>query len=317
MIDVAKEVLAAEARIRPHVRETPVEESPGLSRRTGARVFLKLESYQLTGSFKLRGAMNKLLALDPEARRRGVVAASSGNHGAAIAHGVKALGGRGVVFLPEDASPAKVEAIRALGGEVRVEGEDCVLAEAAARRYGERHGLTYVSPYNDPQVIGGQGTVGVELARQMETIDTVVVALGGGGLISGVAGYLKSLDPRVEVVACSPEHSAVMAESVAAGEILDLESQPTLSDGTAGGVEAGAITFELCRALVDRYVQLSETEIRDATRWVIEHHHALVEGAAGVAVAGCLREKERLAGRDVAIVLCGANISLATLGEIL
>ncbi len=321
MIDVAQEVLAAEARIRPHIRETPVEESPVLGRTSGARVFLKLENFQLTGSFKLRGAMSKLLALTPEQRQRGVVAASSGNFGAAVAHGVRTLGIRGVVFVPEDASPAKVDAIRERGVEVHQEAGDCVLAEAQARRFGEEHGLTYLSPYNDPQVVGGQGTIGVELARQLEGVDAVYIALGGGGLISGIAGYLKSIDDSIEIVACSPIHSKVMHESVAAGRILDLESQPTLSDGTAGGVEPGAITLDLCQRLVDRYLLVSEDDIRNAMRLIIGHHHVMIEGAAGVAVAGFLQDAERLgeqlADRRVAIILCGANIALPTLREVL
>ncbi len=317
MIDVAREVLAAEPRIRPHVRETPVEASLELSRRTGADVFFKLENLQITGSFKLRGAMNKLLSLGRSERRRGVAAASSGNHGAAVCHGARILDSRAVIFVPEDTSPAKVEAIRALGGEVRVEGADCVVAEAAARFYGHQHGLTYVSPYNDPQVIAGQGTVGLEMARQLEALDTVYVALGGGGLISGIAGYLKSLAPDLEVVACSPESSSVMADSVRAGRILDQDSKPTLSDGTAGGVEPGAITFELCRSLVDRYLKVTEDEIRDAMRLIIGRHHLLVEGAAAVPVAALLEDRDRLAGRRVAAVLCGANVALETLRAIL
>ena len=317
MIDLVQETLDADARIRPHVRETPVEESIVLSRLAGASVALKLEGYQRTGSFKVRGAMNKLLSLAAEERDRGVVAASSGNHGAAVAYGVRALGTRGVIFVPEDASPTKVEAIEALGAAVRREGADCVVSEALARRYAAEHGLTYLSPYNDPLVIAGQGTLGVELARQLEAVDTVYMALGGGGLTSGVAGYLKSLDERTQIVACSPRRSKVMHESIRAGQILDLESQPTLSDGTAGGVEAGSITFELCRRLVDRYLVVTEDEIREAMRIVIGHHHVLVEGAAGVAVAGFLQEKEQLRGRRIAIVLCGANIALDTLRQVL
>ena len=322
MIDVAREVLAAEERIRPHVRETPVELSHVLGELGGARVWLKLENLQATGSFKLRGATSKLLSLGALERARGVVAASSGNHGLGVAHALRAAGGRGVVFVPEGASPTKVEAIRAYGVEVREVRGDPVRAERAARRWAEEEGLVYVSPYNDPAVVGGQGTVGVELARQLGRIDAVFVALGGGGLISGVAGYLRSLGETVlgrglEVVACSPESSPVMHESVRAGRILELDSAPTLSDGTAGGVEEGAITFELCRRLVDRFVLVSEEEIAAAMRLVIGRHHTLIEGAAGAAVAGYLKAKERYRGRNVAIVLCGANVSLETLRRVL
>ena len=317
MNDLAPAILEAEARIRPYVRETPVESSPLLGSMGDARVVLKLESYQLTGSFKLRGAMNKLLSLTPAERERGVVAASSGNHGAAVAYGVQALGTRGVVFVPEDAAATKIEAIRALGAEVRQGGADCVVSEAAARRYAKEHELSYLSPYNDPAVVAGQGTVGVELARQTEGLETVYIALGGGGLTSGVAGYLKSLDPGVKIVVCSPERSKVMHESLLAGRILDLDSQPTLSDGTAGGVEEGAITFDLCRRLVDRSLVVSEDEIREAMRLMVGRHHVLVEGAAGVAVAGFLQDRERASGSRAAIILCGANVALETLREVL
>ncbi len=317
MIDVASEVLAAEQRIRPYVRETPVEDSAELSRAAGGHVFLKLENLQLTGSFKLRGAINKLLSLSEEERRRGVVAASSGNHGAAVAHGARILGSRVVVYVPEDASPAKIEAIETLGAEIRRQPGDAVHAETAARRYADDEGLTYLSPYNDLRVVGGQGTVGVELARQLEWIDAVYVALGGGGLISGIAGYLKSLAPGVEVVACSPANSSVMADSVRAGRILEQESLPTLSDGTAGGVEQDAITFELCRTLVDRYLEVSETETRDAMRLVIGRHHTLIEGAAAVPVAALLKDEKPLAGRHAAVVLCGANVTLETLRAVI
>jgi threonine dehydratase len=177
--------------------------------------------------------------------------------------------------------------------------------------------MTYVSPYNDPKVIGGQGTIGLELERQMENVDAVFVSLGGGGLAGGIGGYLKSTGKRVKVVACSPENSPVMHESLRAGRIVERESKPTLSDGTAGGVERGAITFDLCREVVDESVLVSEEEIRQAVRIVIERHRLLVEGAAGVAVAGLLKQQRRLAGSDVAVVLCGANIDIAVLRTIL
>ena len=315
--NVEEEVLAAEARIRSYVRETPVEDSPTLSRRGGCRAVLKLENYQVTGSFKVRGALNKVLSLTAEERAGGVVAASSGNHGAALAYAQQALGCRATIVVPEDASPTKVEAIRARGAEVVVHGSDCVIAETWARQEARRRGVPYVSPYNDARVVGGQGTIGLELDRQLERIDTVYVAVGGGGLISGIAGYLKRRRGDLEVVGCSPASSAVMYESLRAGRILDLESRPTLSDGTAGGVEGGALTFELCREHVDRFVLVSEEEIARAMRLVIEHHHMLIEGAAGVPVAAFLRDRDRHAGKHVVLVLCGANVGLDVLRRVL
>lgn len=317
MLDVRAEVEAAEARIREHIVTTPLEHSPFLSEATGANVYCKLENRQHTGSFKLRGALNKILSLGEEERERGVVAASTGNHGAAVAYALGRLGTSGAVYVPEGSDPSKLDAARKLGAEIRVFGKDCTDAEREARRYAQEHGLAYVSPYNDARVVGGQGTVGLELAAQLETIDAVFVALGGGGLISGIAGYLKHDHPDVKVIGCSPENSAIMIESIRAGEILDKPSLPTLSDGTAGGVEAGAITFELCRALVDGLVTVTEEEIAAALRDFVRAHDMVIEGAAAVAVASLVKERERYRGHNVVVVICGENIAAATLEEVL
>jgi threonine dehydratase len=316
-MNIHAEVTQAAKRIGSYIRETPLISSILLGDDQGGGVFLKLENLQHTGSFKVRGALNKLLTLTPEQRAQGIVTASSGNHGAAVAYGLRLLGTRGLIFVPEHASPAKVELIRRLGAEVRQHGADSVVAEDYARGYAERHGLIYISPYNDPQVVAGQGTIGAELARQLDRIDAVFVAVGGGGLIAGIAGYLKVARPGLTVVGCLPEASPVMAESVRAGRIVEMESGPTLSDGTAGGIEAGAITFDMCRALVDDYVLVDEEEIAAAIRTVIEAEHMLIEGAAGVAVAAYRKRQADFRGKNVAIVLCGANISLQTLKSIL
>jgi threonine dehydratase len=316
-MDYQREVEVAAERIAGRVRSTPVERSPILAGAGTGNVWLKLENLQLTGSFKLRGATNKILSLSEEARRRGVVAASSGNHGAAVACAAAATGCRSLVFVPETAARSKLAAIRAWGAEVRTHGDDCVLAELEARRYATAERMTYVSPYNDPRVIAGQGTLGAELADQLSGLDAIFIALGGGGLIAGVGGYLKTVWPEIRVIACSPARSAVMHASLEAGRIVEMESSPTLSDGTAGGVEPGAITFELCREIVDESVLVDEEEIRTAVRLIVGHHHTLVEGAAGVAVAGYLANRDRFAEMDVAIVLCGANIDARVLGEIL
>jgi len=223
----------------------------------------------------------------------------------------------GLVFVTEGANPAKVRNIERFDVEVRSHGRDCVETEAHARAHAERRGMTYVSPYNDPRVVAGQGSVGVELARQLDTIDTVFVALGGGGLIGGIASILKSVHPEVQIVGCSPENSCVMIESVRAGKILDVPSSPTLSDGTAGGVEAGSITFDLCRDLVDEFVTVTEDEIAGALRECLDAHHMLIEGAAAVPLAAWTKIGSRFAGRHAVVVLCGANIDLDTLRSVL
>jgi threonine dehydratase len=316
-MDIAKEVIAAEIRIRPYIRKTILEYSPYYSRLTEAIVHFKLENLQHTGSFKLRGAMNKMLSLSPAQRDRGVVTASTGNHGAAVAYGLGKLGGRAIVFVPENASPGKLKVVEDLGAEVHHFGDDTADTEAYARKFAEHNGFSYIPPYNDLQVIGGQGTIAVELVNELNNIDTVFVALGGGGLISGIAGYLKSSHPGMEIIGCSPQNSQVMIKSVEAGQILDLPSLPTISDGTAGGIEPGAVTFELCREWVDDYVTVTEDEIKENLREFLQLQHMLIEGSAAVAVAAMVKRRDRLAGKNVVVIICGANISLETLKTIL
>ena len=316
-MNITQEVIAAEVRIRPHIRETILDYSPYYSNLTGAKVYFKLENLQYTGSFKVRGAMNKVLSLTQAERDRGVVTASTGNHGAATAFSLGKFDAAGIVFVPQNASSGKVQSIERLGAEVRHYGDDGAVTEAHARQYARDHGMTYISPYNDPQVIGGQGTIAVELAGQLDKIDVVLAALGGGGLISGIAGHLKSIHPEVKIIGCSPINSQVMIESVKAGKILDLPSRPTLSDGTAGGVEPDSITFELCRDLVDEYETVTETEIEAGLRQYLQIHHILIEGSAAVAAAACVKQGGRWAGKNVVVILCGANINLETLKGIL
>ncbi|MFZ4847739.1 MAG: threonine/serine dehydratase [Caldilinea sp.] len=319
-LDLFPAILAAAQRIRPFVRATPLEESLALSEAGGDRVLLKLENFQHTGSFKVRGAFNKLLALPPEVLARGVVAASSGNHGAAVAYALHKLRAPGLVFVPEQTAATKLAAIRRFGSAVCLCGQDTVVAEISARAYAAEEGLVYLSPYNDWEVVAGQGTLGAEIAHDLPAVETIYVTVGGGGLVGGIAGWFKAgpaTRPPVRIVGCQPTHSPVMAASVRAGQILELESLPTLSDGSAGGIEPGALTFALCQQWVDDWIQVDEGEIAAAVRLVAATHHQLIEGAAGVAVAAYLKDPERRQGRQVAIVLCGANLDLETLKAIL
>jgi len=280
-------------------------------------LLVKPESLQPTGSFKLRGAYTAIMASEQAARQHGVVAHSSGNHGHAVAYAAALLGVRAVVVVPRTAPKVKTDAIEYYGAElVRVE-PTLAARVAATGELADRHGYVPIPPFDDRAVIAGQGTVGLEIAADCPQVGLVLVPVSGGGLISGIAGCLKEMGRRVDVVACSPENSAVMHHSVRAGRIVEMESKPTLSDGTAGAVEPEAVTLDLCRRYVDRYVLISEDEIREAMRLVIDHHHTLVEGAAGVAVAGYLKEKDRYADHKVVIVLCGGNISRERLKEVL
>ncbi|MBN1272885.1 MAG: threonine/serine dehydratase [Candidatus Aminicenantes bacterium] len=317
MIDVTKEVLEAEERIRKHIVETPLIASSFLGSKKNCRVFLKLENLQRTFSFKFRGAANKILSLDQEVLSRGVVTASSGNHGAAFAALVGQRNLRGVLFLPKSASETKVDTLRGFNVELRFHGEDCLETEIFARRYASENGLAYIPPYNDPKTIGGQGTIGIELDRQMKECDVVYVPVGGGGLISGLAGYLKSVRPLVHIIGCQPENSAVMYESIKAGKILSIPSKPTLSDGTAGGIELGSVTFDFCRRYVDDFILVNEEEIKNAVKLMIDKHSLLIEGAAALSVASFLKDRSDLTGNTVALIITGSKISLPDLQKIL
>lgn len=246
-----------------------------------------------------------------------MITASTGNHGAAVAFAAGQLELPARVVVPEHVDAVKVENIRALGGQVLIHGHDSAVAEQYARALAAAEGCPFVSPYNDLLVAAGQGTLGVELMDQLPGIEAVFIALGGGGLLAGVAAWLKSVQPRVRIIACSPERSAVMIASLRAGHLLELDSYPTLSDGTAGGVEPGAMTFDWCRELADELVTVTEEEIAGAMRRTHAVHGLKVEGAAGVAIAAFLRQAVRWQGRRVAAIVCGGNVNPATFASVL
>ena len=311
---IAGAAVEVHRRIAPYARTTPVEllSAPGAA----ARVFAKCENMQVTGSFKVRGALS---ALTEDPTTRSVVTASTGNHGAAVAYAGHQLGIGVTVFAPESADHSKLSAIKRWGATVELVAGDPINAELAGRTAAKSH-APYISPYNHPSVIAGQATIGLELISQLGQVDMLVASVGGGGLISGIASVLRAHNPSLCVVGAAPANSAVMMESVAAGELLDLQSRPTLSDGTAGGVEAGTITFPLCRELVDTWVRVDETQIRSSLATYIGRHHQLIEGAAAVALAAIEHPSvsRRIEGdTTVAVILCGANIARATLRQVL
>lgn len=311
--DISGKVEDASERIRSLVRLTPVIRSEELSAGAGSDVFLKAENLQLTGSFKLRGALNKILILK-ESGHRSLVTASSGNHALAVARALRVTGMGGRIFLPRSVAPVKLARLRETSAHLELRGEDCIEAEEAARLWAERRSLPYVSPYNDLEIVAGQGTLALELASQIPDLATVIVAVGGGGLVSGVAAALKQLRPSLRVVACSPRNSCVMYESLQRGRIVRMASQETLSDGTAGAIEEDTLTFPLCQSLIDDFVLVTEAEIEQGIRFVLEQHRMVIEGAAGVAVAA-LRRLGTLNGSSV-VVLCGGNLDRQLLLQI-
>jgi threonine dehydratase len=312
---IAARSLQVAPRLREHLPVTPLVPFGAFGEELGAEVLVKCEHLQRTGSFKARGSMAKILTLTPEQRERGVVTASTGNHGLGVANALTTLGGRGIVYVPENASVTKVAAIRRFGIEVRRQGTDSGALELLGRAYAAENGLTYVPPYNDPDIIAGQGTVGVEILEQLEgqRLDAVFVAVGGGGLMSGIASVLKQHRPEIRIYGASPVRDAGMVASIEAGEVVAIDAQETLSDGTAGNVEPGSITFELCRSLVDDWILVSEDAISAALRMVIDTEHQLIEGSAAMAFAAARARRAELEGQRIAIVSCGANISAGTL----
>jgi len=312
-----QDIIEAGSRIRPLVRETPVDYSLHLSRLGDANVYLKLEHLQHTGSFKLRGATNKILSLNEEQLRRGVVAASTGNHGMGVCYAARHLGTTATIYLPQNIPEKKLSKIKTLGGTLVICNDNCLDAESKARVAANESGQVFISPYNDLQVIAGQGTIGLELARQLDRIDAVFVAVGGGGLIAGIAAYLKSASPHTRVIGCWPENSRALYECLRAGRIIEVPEEPTISESTAGGVEEGSVTLHLCQQLIDDYALVSEAEIREAMRLIFDKERWVIEGSAGVAVAAYLKERERYAGQNVAIILCGRNVSSKKLTGIL
>ena len=308
-VDFPTRVREAYERIRADVRRTPVEFSAGLSRETGAVVHLKWECDQTTGSFKLRGALNKLRSLPDEERRRGVVSASTGNHGLAIGHAASQEGVGLKLFLPETVAEVKRKRLEAMGVDIEVRGASCDRAEALARESAERTGRVFVSPYNDWDIVFGAGTVGLEIDGDLPRFDDVLVPVGGGGLVAGIAGYLKAVRPSARVVGVEPETSAFMAASIAAGRLVEIEERETIADAVAGGIEPGSITFPLCRDLLDAIEVVPERLISRGLGLVRALHGRVVEGAGALPLAALLKEPEKWAGRTVVAVVSGGNIS--------
>lgn len=277
-----------------------------------------MESEQYTGSFKARGSLNKLMWLRETNENFFPITASTGNHGLGFARALDLLGIEGRVYLPETAVESKIEAIKTYEVELVFYGDDPYKTEMHAKKLaGKNRKWIYVSPYNDPQVIGGQGTIGIEILEDLNAPDNLLVTVGGGGLISGIATYIKRHLPDIRIVGCQPENSPEMCVSVRAGSYKEIESKPTLSDGSAGGFERDSITFDICKNLADEFILVSEDEIKNAIRFMADKHKKLVEGAAAVAVASFIKEADRYSGQKTVIVICGGNISYEDLKLIL
>lgn len=304
---------AAHERIRSSIVNTPLERVPWLASGIPVDVYFKREDLQHTGSFKLRGATNKILSLSPSQSAAGVIAASNGNHGMGVAAAAKRAGIAAEVYVSSHVSPGKARKIEELGARIHRAGSDPLEAELAARAAASQSGKVFISPYNDLEVIAGQGTIAVELESQTLLLDAVFAAVGGGGLIAGIGAFLKSVSPHTKIVGCWPENSRVLYESLKAGRIVDFPEQPTLSESTAGGLESDSVTLKICENAIDDCVLVTEEEILSAMRLVRETNGWLMEGAAAVALAAFLKQAAHFVGKTVAVVICGGNVSAEVL----
>lgn len=309
MVEVTlKDIDQARTRIGGIARRTPLEYSRWLSRESGRDMSLKLECLQVTGSFKLRGAMSKLSRLNDEQRSRGVLTVSAGNHGLAVAHCAEALGINATIVVPESASRAKVEAIRRYPVTLIERGASYDDAERAARVMERETSATFVSPYNDPDVIAGQGTIAREILEDAPDLDAIIVPVGGGGLIAGVAIAAKALKPNIRVYGVEPEASPTMTEALRAGRVIEIEEQATIADGLAGNIEPGSITFPIVRTLVDGIILVSEDAIRNAIFRVAREDHLMIEGSAAAGVAALA--DPAIQSQRIAAIITGRNITL-------
>ncbi|KOC16491.1 threonine dehydratase [Aspergillus flavus AF70] len=302
--ETAASAVQARNRIRSHIYQTPLIPSRVQGKSNNTRVLFKAENFQLTGSFKIRGAMSKMSGQPANGR---LITASSGNHGIGAACAAQALSKDLTVVLPESVVPAKLEKIKSYGVNVILHGAETGLAEQYAQRLAASESYTYISPYNDPDIVAGQGTIGLEILEQCEEVDNIFVAMGGGGLISGIGAVAKAFSPRTKIYGVSAVNSKALAESMAAGHVVETEHRDTLADAVAGGIDTDTITLPLAMSVVDHVVECDEDEIKAAMKTMAFDENMNVEGSAALALAGFSKVAGQLANQTSVIVLCGAN----------
>ncbi|HZP48402.1 MAG TPA: threonine/serine dehydratase [Vicinamibacterales bacterium] len=311
------DVYEARRRIAPYIRRTPLVESPWASDAARARVWLKLESLQRTNAFKARGAFNAVLARRERGRIDRIVTASAGNHGRALADAAAVFGVPLVVFTPNDAPAAKLDAIRRCGADLRADAPDYDEAERRAKAFARDSGAEFISPYNDADVIAGAATVAVEMFEDAPELDTFVVPIGGGGLVSGVARVVKAIDPSRAVIGVELEASHPFHASIAAGRLVEIVAGPTLADGLGGNPDPETMTWPYIQQAVDRIALVSERQLRDAIAGLVAHEHVVAEGAGAASVAALVSNPIDVAGRRVGAIVTGANIDRARLADVL
>ena len=311
-----EDVEDARARIRPFISETPFAHSVSLSQATRSKIYLKLENLQMTGSYKERGALNRLDRLTPEEARRGVIAFSAGNHAQGLAYHAHRLGVAATIVMPVYTPLVKVTATRRFAARVVLHGQSAAEARAESYRIAEAENLVYVHPFDDPWIVAGQGTVGLEILEQNPYLDAVVVPVGVGGLIAGIALALKTTNPRIKVYGVEAAAMASMKASLAAGRVVEVASQRTIADGIAVS-KVGEIPFAICQRYVDEVVTVDDEEIASAVLTLLEVEKTMVEGAGASALAAVLNGHLPIEGKRVGLVLTGGNIDVTMLSRII
>jgi threonine dehydratase len=311
----ATDVLAAARRIAPLVARTPLRRSDALSRTAGGDVFLKLETEQVTGSFKARGAFNTLALMSPEDWARGVVASSAGNHGLGVAVAAKHFGVQATIYVPSTAPEVKRRGIEALGATVNADAPDYDAAMELAIAHAERHGSTFIHPCLGDPLIAGQGTVALEIIEELPSLGTIIVPVGGAGLLAGTGALLRRIAPDVRIFGAQSVHTAAMARSLTAGHVVPIPSEPTLADGLAGGIDDFAL--DVGRHALDGIVVLEEDVIAEGIRFLRTEESVVAEGSGAVGVAAVRSGALRVERFPVAIVISGRNIDEARLDEVL
>jgi threonine dehydratase len=309
-------ILAASRKMGSFVARTPTYHSVVFSQRTGAEVYLKLECFQPVGVFKIRGAVNKICSLPPSELKKGLVTSSSGNHGVAVAYAAKIYGTKAVVVLPENAVKEKVEAIETYGAEVVKYGKDYDEAYSKALEIQKKTGITFVHPFNDSLVIAGQGTVGLELLEDVPDLNTIIVPIGGGGLISGISIAAKTLNPNIKMVGVQPEGAPAVYRSWKAGKIVEVDSVNTVADGLAARKPLD-LTFRIIEKYVDDILLVTEQEIGEAVLALLHEAHILAEPSGGASLAALLSKYHPKPEEKVAVIVSGANISIDYLASLL
>ncbi len=303
-------------RLKKVVKHTPLEHTKSFSAMSGANVYMKLENMQSTGSFKVRGAYNKLSSLSKEEIKKGVVCASAGNHAQGVAFAARIIGVAAKVFMPVFTPPLKVIATRSYGAEVVLEGDTFDDAYAAAMKYQSESGAVFIHPFDDPLIIAGQGTIGLELFQDMDSIQDVLVPIGGGGMIAGIAIALKEINPDIRIIGVEAAGAQSMKNSLKAGKPEKLATMQTIADGIAVKTP-GALTFEVTRRLVDDILVVDDTEIAHTAYLLLQRAKLLAEPSGVAALAAVLHKKTDLAGRNVVPVISGGNINMGLLEQIL